>query len=86
MKHIFYVLILLMISCSEDYIGQHPVDKIPPGSIKNAAVTNLPGSSLITYELPSDEDILYVKHSLVWIKNGKRTRATHRPSALQLQY
>lgn len=60
-KLLFYLMFCLLFSCSEDYIGQYSVDKTPPGKITNPVVTNFAGGSTITYELPSDDDILYVK-------------------------
>ena len=60
-----------MASCSSDYIGQYPTEKIAPGQIGNPVVTNFPGGSEIKYELPSDDDILYVK-ALYELPNGKQ--------------
>jgi len=72
MKKILYLLLFcLLISCSEDYIGQFPVDNIAPKSIKNPVVNNFAGGSEISYELPSDEDLLYVK-ALYTLSNGQQ--------------
>jgi hypothetical protein len=72
MKKIFYPLIFLVVSCSEDYIGQYPVDKIPPGKVTNPVVTNFAGGSEISYDLPLDDDLLYVKAKYV-LSNGNQT-------------
>jgi len=72
MKKILNFLILcLLVSCSKDYIGQYPVDKIPPNSVANPVVNNFAGGSEIVYNLPSDDDILYVK-ALYKLSNGQQ--------------
>lgn len=70
MKKIFYILIVLLGSCTQDYIGQYPVDNIPPGKVENPTVTNLAGRSEIKYALPADDDLLYVK-ALYTLPNGE---------------
>nr|WP_321411715.1 DUF4959 domain-containing protein [uncultured Carboxylicivirga sp.] len=37
------------------------IDRIPPGTVSNVEITPLNGGAKITYELPKDEDILFVK-------------------------
>ncbi len=65
MKKIIIILfaIATFISCNEepDSIGQTAVDSTAPGEITNIQVENGPGSAKITYDLPDDEDLLYVK-------------------------
>lgn len=63
MRYTFLMLFcaLLLHACSEEPIGQTPTDKIPPGPITNPSVENTPGGAIITYTLPDDEDLLYVK-------------------------
>jgi hypothetical protein len=55
------LLFLLFTACKEDQIG--PIDRsdTPPGPVTNATVENLPGRAVITYDLPGDSDLLYVK-------------------------
>ncbi|WP_346859956.1 DUF4959 domain-containing protein [uncultured Draconibacterium sp.] len=36
-------------------------DSVAPGPVTNATVLNLPGSAMISYNLPNDDDLLYVK-------------------------
>ena len=73
MKKIFkFLLFCLLVSCSkEQYIGQYPTDQIAPNSVTNCVVANFAGGSEINYELPSDEDILYVK-ALYTLSNGQQ--------------
>jgi hypothetical protein len=37
------------------------LDSTPPGAISDPQVVNLPGAAMISYKLPKDEDLLYVK-------------------------
>lgn len=72
MKYLIYLSALFfLVSCSEGYIGQYPIDKIPPGKIKNPEVNNFPGGSEIIYEIPDDDDFLYVKAQYT-LPNGKQ--------------
>ncbi len=64
MKNLYLTLIAslcLFYGCKEDIIGQYPVDDIPPQNVSNVVVTNLPGKVEITYDLPNESDLLYVK-------------------------
>lgn len=51
----------LILGCQKD--GNSPIDKsgTPPGVISNPIVKNLPGGAEITYTLPKDQNLLYVK-------------------------
>jgi hypothetical protein len=64
-KHIFWLffLLLLITRCDESERGQYPIDSVPPGEIKLLRVENLHGESIIYYEIPDDDDLLYVKAS-----------------------
>ena len=55
------VLLCLFYSCSKEEIGQYPVDGVAPGEIKTPEVRNIPGGAIISYIIPDDEDLLYVK-------------------------
>ena len=71
-----YVLLLLIpclfYSCYKaDQIGQYPTDKTPPGEVKSPEVKNIPGGAIITYVIPDDEDLLYVK-ALYKLDNGQQ--------------
>ena len=61
-----YILLLLFASffysCfKEDERGQYSIDSVPPGEIKSAQVENVPGGATISYVIPDDKDLLYVK-------------------------
>ncbi len=62
----FYTIVLscivfILASCSDEkYIG--PIDNdTAPGSLTGVTVTPLPGAARITYELPDDKSLRYVK-------------------------
>ena len=63
MKRFYSLLFVLALlpACKEYYIGQYPVDDVPPAKVINAVVENFPGRVVITYDLPNDTDLLYVK-------------------------
>lgn len=66
MKQIIYkclggLLLLSMYACKQDEIGPVQNDGIAPGPVNNISVKNLNGAAEITYELPKDADLLYVK-------------------------
>lgn len=48
-------------ACNEEPVGQQPTDNIPPGAVSDVKVENIPGGARLTYSLPDDEDLLYVK-------------------------
>lgn len=63
-KYIFFILILpicFLWSCQEEERGQIPLDSIPPGQVTSVSVKNIPGGSVISYIIPEDDDLLYVK-------------------------
>lgn len=54
-------LTLMFAACEAEYIGQYPIDDEAPSKVSNAQVENLPGKVKISYTLPNDTDLLYVK-------------------------
>lgn len=59
----------MLASCGDDVIGQTPTDGDAPGQVSNVQVTNIPSGAQITYDLPKDEDLLYVEAR--YMANGK---------------
>lgn len=80
MKKIFFTIITLLIvsitSCDEEKIGQTPTDNIPPQPISNVSVESLPGGAKISYELPQETDISYVKGEYLFQGERRITRAS----------
>ena len=63
MKNIllFILLLALIYSCTdEDKLGQMPLDTVAPGVVTNVQVENFSGGAKLTYDLPDDDDLLYV--------------------------
>ena len=58
-KIIFFsiVVVITIIGCSDD----DNIDTTPPGVVSNVTVVPTNGGGVISYKLPSDADILYVK-------------------------
>lgn len=65
MKKYIYILLLLSICllwmCETEERGQIPMDTIPPRQVTSVSVENIPGGAIISYIIPEDEDLLYVK-------------------------
>jgi hypothetical protein len=57
--------------CKEEYIGQYPVDHTPPAPVSKVIVENLNGKTIITYALPEEDDLLFVK-AVYTSSTGKR--------------
>ncbi len=67
---VFFIGWLLFSACSEDPIGQYPIDSDPPQPISNPQVVNFPGGATISYDLPDVTDLLYVRTKFV-LPNGE---------------
>ncbi|NLR57623.1 DUF4959 domain-containing protein [Chitinophaga polysaccharea] len=61
---------LLAMSCSKELHTPVNTSGEKPAVISNVTVTNLPGGAKITYSLPENKDILYVK-AVYTIRDGK---------------
>jgi hypothetical protein len=66
-KHNLFIIFLgamislfLLQSCKDDENSPIDKDRKAPGQVFNVVVENMPGAALITYSLPSDDDLLYV--------------------------
>ena len=74
MKKYIHILLLLTASflwmCEAEERGQIPMDAIPPGQVTSVTVENLPGGAIVSYIIPEDDDLLYVK-AIYRLDNGK---------------
>ena len=61
--------LLLFASCAEEDINPYEKNMTPPGQVSNVKVENMPGKVKLTYALPSDQDLLYVK-AVYFIREG----------------
>jgi hypothetical protein len=81
MKVLQYLLIIVscvvvfFTACEEKELGPIDNDGIPPGPVTNASAQSIPGGALITYTIPGDEDLSYVK-AVYTLKNGKKREVT----------
>jgi hypothetical protein len=70
LKSVFTIAItLLVISCDQNKLEPLENNSTAPGQVQNVTVENLPGKSKITYTLPSDQDLLYIKAEYI-LANG----------------
>jgi hypothetical protein len=56
-------------ACEEEPIGQRQNDGKPPKKVESVEIEPIPGGAILTYPVPDDEDLLYVK--AVYERNGK---------------
>jgi hypothetical protein len=64
------LLTLLAIhACKQEHLGPIEKDNIAPGPVANISVEDLHGAARISYTIPPDEDLLYVK-AVYTLKNG----------------
>lgn len=68
---LFVALTAFIASCKKDvFTGQFSTDNIPPGPVTVPKVSNQEGKAVITYAIPDDPDLLYVKAT--YTRNGKQ--------------
>ena len=78
MKYLYYLLstLLLFSACKDVELG--PItqdDGVAPAIISDVVVKTVPGGAVITYQLPSDPDLLYVEANYV-LPNGEQKQIT----------
>ncbi|SDD84343.1 DUF5000 domain-containing lipoprotein [Pedobacter soli] len=77
MKRINKNLLLFLLSltvafsgCKEDQLGPLENNTTPPGKVSNVTIKNGAGNASITFSLPADKDLLYVK-AVYYLANGQ---------------
>jgi hypothetical protein len=70
-KYIFLPLLALFCACAEDNRPEIRMDSNPPKPVSGVNVINIPGGAVLRYQLPDDEDLLYVK-AVYSYKEGHR--------------
>lgn len=63
------LIVISTTSCDEASVGQIPTDDIAPSGLSNVVITPEYGGGLVTYDLPKEEDISYVRCE--YISDGK---------------
>ncbi|NII27690.1 DUF4959 domain-containing protein [Pseudoflavitalea sp. X16] len=82
---LFFITLLILSACKQDVLGPAEKDNVAPGQVTNLAVVNLNGAAKISYELPADRDLLYVK-ALYTTKQGvKETKVSRFNSSLTVE-
>jgi len=68
---LFLSVAMLCAGCSEEFNGQFPVKTTPPAQVTLLpdGVANFPGGATITFQLPDETDLLYVK-AVYQLPNG----------------
>lgn len=72
-KNLLFFLLSLTVAfsaCKEDELGPLENNTTPPGKVTIASVTNGAGNASITFSLPTDKDLLYVK-AVYYLANGQ---------------
>jgi hypothetical protein len=65
-------LITILSGCQKDILGPLGNNPNPPGAVKNVQATNQSGQATLTYELPTDLDVAYVKAEYTLLSGAKR--------------
>lgn len=58
---IFSLALLVFVGCDEFEHGPSSTDSVNPSKVENVVITPINGGFNISYDLPSDKDLLYVK-------------------------
>jgi hypothetical protein len=72
--NLIVLLLAVVYGCNEENVGQPATDSVAPGILKSLEYEAMPGGARISYQLPTDLDLLYVK--AVYTINGKEKTAT----------
>jgi hypothetical protein len=79
------LLICSVISCAETEFGQTATDSIPPAPLQEVNVESTPGGAKVTYVLPDETDISYVKCEYVAGNTHKTVRSSVYNSYLNVE-
>jgi hypothetical protein len=63
-----------MTGCTEEKRPEIVINTEPPKPVTDVQVTNIPGGAILKYQLPDDEDLLYVKAAYSY-KDGHQAEA-----------
>lgn len=69
---IIAVIFIVLYGCQKDIIGPLGNNMTPPGTVSNVKVVNQSGQATLTYTLPTDDDIAYVKAEYTLLSGAKR--------------
>ncbi|MDR1981172.1 MAG: DUF4959 domain-containing protein [Tannerellaceae bacterium] len=72
--YIVWLIALCMTGCTEEKRPEIVINTEPPKPVTDVQVTNIPGGAILKYQLPDDEDLLYVKAAYSY-KDGHQAEA-----------
>lgn len=72
MKLMIKLVLVMVISCKEEPVGQQPTDTEAPSPVSNLKVQPTPGGAIISYDIPNESDISYVLCEYVTDKGEKK--------------
>lgn len=67
---------IFLSACDEEFVGQTPIDSDPPSSVSDIVVENQPGGAKISYTLPNETDISYVRAEYMYKGSIAATKST----------
>jgi hypothetical protein len=76
-KYICILLLAVLYACAEDKRPEIVINSDPPKPVSGVNVINIPGGAILKYQLPDDEDLLFVKAAYSY---GEGHRAEARSS------
>lgn len=79
------LICVLALSCKEELPGPLTNDSAAPPPVSNAQVENLPGAALISYSLPADPNLLYVKGEYEIGGEKKEARASYFKNSIKVE-
>ncbi|MEA1896473.1 MAG: DUF5000 domain-containing lipoprotein [Bacteroidota bacterium] len=65
---------VMQTACEDKPLGPIKQDNVPPGPVVIKSVTPVPGGFEVSYDLPGDDDLLYVKAEY-FIREGQKSEA-----------
>lgn len=63
-------------ACNEEFVGQTPVDSEAPSAVSDVIVENQPGGAKISYTLPKETDISYVRAEYMYKGSMAATKSS----------
>jgi len=90
MKYLKFLIItclvaFAMVSCKQDKIGPQGTSHGTPSMVTNPIIENLPGAAKITFTLPVDPDLLYVKAVYLLGDNVQEIKSSYYTNFLVLK-
>jgi hypothetical protein len=73
-KYIILLSLAVLYGCAEDKRPEIVINSEPPKPVSDVKVTNIPGGAILKYQLPDDEDLLFVKAAYSY-REGHRAEA-----------